>query len=196
MVAAVPGSAAIIWDYSPATTGAPYFGEFSNQSAGQNFAEEVSFTTGATLSGIDIYSSELWGDVGDTAQVRIWSDAGGQPRLLLHDFSTIITAEDGVGAVGSETRKHASFSYGLAPGDTYWIGMSGVASELGQIGLLGVDDSSMAQFFGTNFALVNSAGDMAFRLDGELGEPVPEPATLFLLGSGLVGLVARRRRTS
>src|SRR6185369_15079541 len=89
--------ATVIWDYSPETTGAtivPGFPfDYSNDAVGQNFAEIVSFASGATVTGIDIYSLSPIIE-GHLATVRLWSDVGGVPGVQLEDILTSISIID------------------------------------------------------------------------------------------------------
>lgn len=199
----VRSQAAVIWDYSPAASpGATLTGEWANSSMGQNFAERVSFAAGASVTGIDIYSAGLFGDVGSPVVIRIWNGVG-VPGALLAVFPTVISIEDNDGAgaavspngYGPLTRKHADISFAMLPGVSYWIGMSGDGFELGQIGLQAVDDGQMAQFSGAFFSHLADLGDQAFRLEGDVGA-VPEPSSIALLTLGLttVAMLKRQRR--
>lgn len=191
--------ATVIWDYSPATTGAAITGDRMNSADSYNWAESVSFVSGAIVTGIDIYSESAFGSVGQLATVRIWSDYGaGAPIDLLKEIHTSISIIDAVGAVDGLTRKHADFDpLLLSAGTNYWIGMSGgdgsTYSELGQAGLSTVDDGYMALFDGNTFFGLSFGGDMAFRLEGTTSA-VPEPGTFILFGAGLGGLALYRRK--
>jgi hypothetical protein len=50
-----------------------------------------------------------------------------------------------------------------------------------------------ADFFAQDYDWV-VIDDFRYVTDGQVGDPVPEPATMLLLGSGLAGLAAARRR--
>ena len=66
-------NAMIIWDYSPDTTGSNGPGQWSNKSNDQNFAERFSFAQAALLTDMDIYSGSVWGAVGDTVRIKLWT---------------------------------------------------------------------------------------------------------------------------
>lgn len=207
-LAAKPADATIVWDYSPASTGANESIGWVNQLNLQAFAEHVTFAVDTTLGGMDIYGGVGAGVVvGDSATIRLWADDGGQPGALLMSFAENISVIDSEGAVsGNDQRLHVDFSLPLVlnASVTYWIGMTGTTKDFSQTGLSGAnapDNSSMAQFNGGDtFSYFTSpdVGDQAFRLHGF--SAVPEPSGLALLipvaASALATFRVRQRRAA
>ena len=128
--------------------------------------------------------------------IQFWSDGGGGPAGLLQTHVIAGTANEtslGPGSVGSPIFEYsAGLTFGAAPGVTYWVSIVpdlefppqwGWQSGTGGNGL------AFQDFMGESGALEGT--DLAFSLSGNA---VPEPGTLLLLGSGLTGLVLRRRR--
>lgn len=129
-------SAAIIWDYSPDTLGASGPPFWSNNSNGQNFAERFTIANSTVLSGMDIFSANVVGALGQPVTVRLFADNGATPGALIAEILSALSIidDDGATSIADANRKHADFVYALAAG-SYWIGMSGTDSQLGQMSL-------------------------------------------------------------
>jgi hypothetical protein len=187
--------AAIIYDQSPILAGI-IAAEGGNAAAGFNHADQASFTSAATVTGMDIYSSADTGFVSTT--IRIFNDLGGLPgTLVVPEFTEIISVIDTAGLpIGSSlTRKHVDFTTAvlLDANTTYWFSMTGTNSDLG-LALYGastIADGEHFNRFGSG-VWTPSFSDTAFRLSGTLAA-IPEPGTLAILGLGLVGLGFARR---
>jgi len=202
---ATQARSAVIWDFSPATTGVNGSFPWQNQSALENFAEHVVFANAVQITGMDIYTWNFFAGIGQPVTIRLWADAAGTPGALLNQFVDLISVMDtvGIGALEPlQIRVHVDFTtpLALAAGTTYWIGMSGPGYELGQVTLEGLnppDDNQVAVFDGTVFNSHAAIGDMAFRLHDGTVSAVPEPTSLAMFAVGALGMIGygwKRRR--
>mgnify|MGYP002621795311 CR=1 FL=1 len=198
----VDARAAILLDQSPATTGAAILSDgLDNRSISQNFAEDFSFGTAVSLTGMDIYMAEDVATVGQSVTIRLYEDASGIPGTKLSDFTETVSTIDLIGAVGTNERVHADFTIPLLleADTTYWIGMSGTGvttfslTGLGDVVDAPYDDRTMAQFTAESFSFISGTGtgDMAFRLEGII---VPEPTSAALMALGCLALLYLRTR--
>lgn len=136
--------------------------------------------------------------------IAFYADTLGQPGGTL--LSQTVAGTAGETAIGPDFFGNPTFTYSLilptsflaTGGTTYWLSIvasSGFPPQWGweASGAGGGGDGKAYQdFFGTRTLL---PGDFAFDLTGEpTNAAVPEPVSLTLLGSGLVGLIGRRMR--
>ena len=215
IIAAGAASAAVLWDWSPQK-----YGDISdekgwhNMAVGQNFAEQIKFSTDITLTGMDIWQSNVFTTTkDDDVRVKIWNDTGGAPGTPAHSFlnqiTGLFTETIGTGVDSFDIKRvHVSFDTPLTLlADTYyWIGMSGTKTDLLNLGLMSFatgspadprpapGDSQMALFRENAYSSLEKVGDMAFRLYGNTNSPVPEPTAMILFGMGLLGLTGAGRK--
>jgi len=196
-----PATAKVLWDYSPATTGADLINAGANREGGQHFADIAVFPEAVRVTGMDVYTTMINGTLGTEAVVRVWADSSGAPgQLLLQSPPLTINAVDDLGTIpGDNVRAHADLEspLPLAAG-TYWFSMAGIGQfdigGLGQWMLSGPNapgDGRLYQLFGDTLIQLVSNGDMAFRLEG-----TPEPSAFALAALSLLGLSLIRRRLS
>ena len=131
-------------------------------------------------------------------QLKLFSDASNAPGTLLYGPSnqTAIEPYPGPGKMITNTLSVSTTSFPLTIGTTYWLAL--VAGDQ----YTDVDWYSSSTATGNTYILQtlngtfspNSSGYLpAFRITGEQVSPVPIPAAVWLLGSGLLGLFGVRR---
>ena len=187
--------ATVVVDRSPDTVGFNTDFNAVNQIGGQNFFSRFTLGAGATLTGMDIYSTFSGAAVGTSVVVRFRADAGGPAATNLVSLTTTISAIDLVGSSSLATlqRLHADFAGVTLDAGTYWASLAGV-TEIGQ----SIDYSMPAatrQFFG-EAEQVDIGVFAPFRLSDDAPvSGVPEMGTwaLMLAGFGMTGAAMRRR---
>jgi hypothetical protein len=130
--------------------------------------------------------------------VAFWADAAGQPGALLqstHIAGTGGETFDGTfGGFPAYTYTISGLGFSAAAGTQYWVSVVpdlGFPPQWGWSSGTGGDGVSWQDFFGARSQL---ASDMAFALDGTGQVGVPEPGTLVMLGTGVLGLAGVIRR--
>jgi len=132
--------------------------------------------------------------------VSIHADNNGQPGDCIYCFH--VNGNGGETFLGN-TAGFPTFEYWLMdfgnlelkPGVKYWLDLYpdlGFPPQWGWSSGTGGDGISYQDFFGVRSQL---SVDMAFALDGTQGQTnIPEPGTLVMLGTGVLGLAGTLRR--
>jgi hypothetical protein len=151
---------------------------------------------GFHFTGVDLVISDVAGE--STLHVTLWSDSNGSPGAIMEDIRTGVDLTS-TPQQGQFQHVASTVNTILSGGDSYWISLSVEAG--GRVGWK--TNNTGASFIGVKgepgpdatWTVINdpvAAPQGTFRV---LGAIIPEPSTAALLGLGLVGLAAGRRRT-
>lgn len=194
---ATSASAAVVYD-----NGGPMGGGISNNAVLWVQANDFSVGSNSNITGGSVFIESQSGSFSNwngTLNYFIFANNGTTPGVTLASGAAankVITSTGILDQAGTGTIQRVDFDLATAfdalASTTYWFGI-----QLGTTGNIAWSASSYGneiESYGGSFNNWYSNGrDGAFLLVGDDGT-VPEPATLFLIGLGLLGLVRGRRR--
>jgi len=189
---AAMSQAAVLVDQDP-TTG-PDGGAWQDMTGAQLIVDSFTLTQSSVITEYD-----GWGSSPQAASYNLvlYADTGGSgPGAALVTLSSIQPTSFGVGgAYGGNAAVFGGLSINVNAGTKYWIGISGNGSDFGTYstnpcstgdGILAFESTPAGPW-----NVISSIGDMTYELQGN---PVPEPASMAVLGLGFLALIRKRAR--
>jgi hypothetical protein len=201
----VSGPSPIIYAQNPDFNGA-YASQNDTASGFGNFATAFdNFTLGANynideVQWVGSYFNPPAQGVITAFTLTFYADAGGAPGAVLATYSGPGSFGEtfvGFDNAGSPTFVYAGLlgsPFAATAGTQYWISLVpdlGFPPQWGWETGTGGDGAAYQCFFGACGAV---PGDLAFALNGTQQTSVPEPGSLMLLGTGILGLAGVIRR--
>ena len=186
LLAAAPSQAGVVYSNGPIN------GTIDAWNIGGPFEVGDSFTltTGATVSSVS--NMGLWLIPGDTAGSVSWSIYSNSGSLITQGTSNFNDTFLGFNSAGA-----AVYSAGFALSPTslaagsYILVLQGATDAFNAGVFWDENDGASMAAQCTNFTNCMSIGSESFQINSP---SVPEPATLSLIGAGLLGAAAMRRR--
>ncbi|HVP55971.1 MAG TPA: PEP-CTERM sorting domain-containing protein [Candidatus Eisenbacteria bacterium] len=203
MLLTVPGWAAQVLVYSQPTDLNGGYASQNDPSLGGFATAFDNFTLGSSaninqVTWVGSYITGVGGITGYT--LGFWSNSGNAPGSLLMSYS--VGGNAGEASMGTDNLGNPVFGYSLmlgssfaaAAGTEYWLSivpdLAFPPQWLWETGT-GGDSNNYQCFFGT---CGNNPYDQAFALYAQQQTTIPEPSSLMLLGSGILGAAGLLRR--
>jgi hypothetical protein len=150
-------------------------------------------TTAESLTGLTLGIKALAPGNGGTLTVTLYDDAAGTPGSAI---GTIGSVDDSTLASGYNVVSFVpGAGFDLAAATRYWVGVNDTNASSGWSAarpLSGLGD--VGEFWATGDGSVRANSNTNARAMLVTAEAVPEPASMVVLGAGVVGLIGARRR--
>jgi hypothetical protein len=156
-------------------------------------ADDFQLSSGGYVTDIHWWGESFSGD--NDFQFTFYADSAGLPgSVLLTTGGTLTMSSANPGSPFDPVSFYESdleTMFTALPGTTYWVSVFNAADDASWLWLRADSVGNSSVHRRLDLSTWRGSPDLAFQLTGD---PIPEPATMLLLGTGFVGLAGFRRK--